>query len=87
MLSKIYRCWTVYGHSWRVVWLPIILWLASSTCAVLVIYSASQLLVGPGPEITRLEYLLNDAIAVFYSINIATNLFSTGMTTLFCFVI
>jgi len=86
---KIYRCWTVYGHSWRVVWLPIVLWLGSLTSLVLVTYSDSQLFVGttPDPGTKGLLSHLNDTVTGFYSTNIATNLFSTGMTTLFCFVI
>ena len=88
MLSKIYRCWTVYGHPWRVVWLPIILWLGSLTCAVLIVCFDHLLSVAATQEeFTRLLSLYDDAITAFYSINIATNLFSTGMTTLFCFVI
>jgi hypothetical protein len=89
MLSKIYRCWAVYGHSWRVVWLPIILWLGSLTCAILAAYWDFLLVLEAtqDPEIARRQSPFYDATTAFYSINIATNLFSTGMTTPFCFVI
>jgi hypothetical protein len=89
MLPKIYRCWIVYGYSWRVAWPLIILWLASLACTVLLVYSDSLLPVAAtqDPEVARLRSLFYDAVTTFYSTHIATNLFSTGMTTLFCFVI
>jgi hypothetical protein len=88
MLSKIYRCWTVYDHSWRVVCLPTIFWLGSLTCVVLVIYFNNLLSVTvKWEEFTRRVPLFEDGITAFYSTNIATNLFSTGMKFLFCFVI
>jgi hypothetical protein len=89
MLSKMYRCWAVYGHSWRVVWLPIMLWLGSLTCAVLAARwdFLSAVEATQDPEAASRQSLFYDPITAFYSINIATNLFSTGMTTLFCFVI
>ena len=86
--SKIYRCWTVYGYSWRVVWLPIIFWLGSLTCAILMLYAD---IFGTAETTKRIRHksaVLNfDAGIGFYSINIVTNLFTTGMTTIFYFAI
>src|ERR1700759_4000317 len=81
MPSKIYRCWTVYGHSWRVVLLPIIFWFGSLTCAVLVVYyDCLTALAGEDSSTIAgiIEFLLaDDTLIGFYSSNIATNLFVT----------
>ncbi|KAM6492056.1 hypothetical protein JOM56_011780 [Amanita muscaria] len=65
----IYRCWVVYGKSWRVVIAPVLLWLAALSCSVLVI--CSQLIVGWESGFYRLW-------VVFYCSNILTNVYATG---------
>ena len=88
MLFKVYRCWTVHGQSWRAVWLPIVFWLGALTCAVLsTYYDYYGLAAVATEEIERFLRLSDGATIGFFSSNIATNLFSTGTTTLFCFVI
>ena len=63
-------------------------WLGSLTCAILMIYYDYNFLAAGTPEeIERFARLLNGAMIGFYSSDIAANLFSTGTTTLFCFVI
>ena len=84
MLLKVYRCWTVYGQSWRIMWLPIMFWLGSLTCTFLTTYYDH---CGFTEEIERFLSIFDGATIGFYSSNIATNLFSTGTASLFCFVI
>ena len=85
MLSKVYCCWIVYGRSWRVVCLPIVFWPGSLTCAVLsVYYDVRSSLITDANSAWRAFFKLFDMTTVFFSCNIATNLFSTCMTTLFC---
>ena len=64
-------------------------WLGSLTCAILMIYCDYYLEVAVAAtgEVKRFLHLADVARIGFYSSNIATNLFSTGTTTLFCFVI
>ena len=84
MLSKIYRCWTVYGNSWRVVCLPMIFWFGTLTCAILNVYY--DYLTSVATDDSRIEWGLVrglDALTAFYSANIATNLYSTCKITLF----
>jgi hypothetical protein len=75
----IYRCWTVYNYSWRVVCLPIIFWFGSLICAVLILYYYWVLAVATGDSstLTRMLVRVLHAEIGFYSSNIATNLFST----------
>ena len=87
MPSKIYCCWTVYGHSWRVVLLPIIFWLGSLTCTVLTVYYDYLWALAAEDSSTTaatIDALLNnDALIGFFSSNLATNLFVTCTITLF----
>jgi hypothetical protein len=79
ILSKIYRCWTVYGRSWRVVCLPITFWFGSLTSAVLYIYY-DILFMATGESFHQVLIKDVDTQIAFYSSNIATNVFSTCMT-------
>lgn len=65
----IYRCWVVYGGSWRAIFTPVLLWLAALSCSVLVI--CSQLIVGWESRFYRLW-------VVFYCSNILTNVYATA---------
>ena len=63
-------------------------WLGSLTCAILTIYyDYYEAAAVATEEIERFLRLADRATIGFYCSDIATNLFSTGTTTLFCFVI
>ena len=81
MLSKIYRCWMVYGHSRRVVYLPIIFWFGSLTCIALYIYYDILFVTATDGSSRSGRAFVEEANTVigFYCCNIATNLFSTCM--------
>src|ERR1700759_3353859 len=88
VLSKIYRCWTVYGHSWRIVCLPIVFWFGSLTCIALVIYTKYEYTrVTSATSAIKLLVSNRDVGIGFYCGSIATNLFSTCLIIVFCFVI
>ena len=67
------------------------LWLGSLTCTVLVVYydypGLTAVTLGEEAEARRIARLSSSILVGFYSCNIATNFFSTGTTTLICFVI
>jgi len=76
----IYRCWAVYGHSWRIVCLPIIFWLGSFAFAVLIICESHLLALEKKEDSTTIKRhfvkYIDDVIGLATTI-IATNLFST----------
>jgi len=39
----LFRCWIVYGRSWLVIFLPIILWLGTTACGIMTVYVEATL--------------------------------------------
>ena len=80
----------VYGRSWRVVCLPVILWFGSLICTVLVVYYeilyATSVTTQDYSSASRAYTKAADTTIGIFSSNIATNVFSTGMTIPYCFV-
>jgi len=76
----IYRCWTVYGNSWRIVCLPITFWFCTVTSTILNIYYDHQMVeeMERGLDIVASGVRSADALIGLYASNIATNVFSTS---------
>ena len=82
---QMYRCWLVYFKSWRIVALPIMLWLACITCVILFNFwlitdlgTSGQLPLGFffTPRTHRLT-------AVFFCCSFVNNVYATCMSTSF----
>jgi len=76
----IYRCWTVYGNSWRIVCLPITFWFCTIAGTILNVYYDHQMVVEMerGLDIVASGVRSADALIGLYASNIATNVFSTS---------
>jgi len=66
----IYRCWSIYSHSWRIVIPPLILWLGGIVCMVLILYLLP--FSDPAHLLQR-----HTSWETFYSCNIALNIYAT----------
>ncbi|KAM6503912.1 hypothetical protein JOM56_000855 [Amanita muscaria] len=69
----IYRCWTVYGKSWRVVCLPLAFWASTITCAV-----AWMICNAVGLQLINSPTAMAIVVGVFYTCNFATNVYATS---------
>ncbi|KAM6490154.1 hypothetical protein JOM56_014346, partial [Amanita muscaria] len=71
----IIRCWLVYQRSGRVVFLPILLWLANLTFTILWLVTYTVFVVhAPGNE----SAITSPSFQVLYSCHFATNLYATS---------
>ena len=72
---QIYRCYVVFAHSWLVIIFPIILWLASLACSIMIIYITDTL--RQDTTISQ-QSLLKPFLYSFFIITIVLNLIVTG---------
>ncbi|KIL57868.1 hypothetical protein M378DRAFT_171250 [Amanita muscaria Koide BX008] len=70
----IYRCWIVYGKSWRVICVPVTFWLGSLACSALSSYYGALSLSSKNQNVFRSTEM---AIICFYVCNIATTVYTT----------
>ncbi|KIL59661.1 hypothetical protein M378DRAFT_30006, partial [Amanita muscaria Koide BX008] len=68
----IFRCWTVYGRSWRVICLPLVLWACTVACAV-----TWTVCNAVGVELINSPTAVAIGVGVFYACNFATNVYAT----------
>ncbi|KAM6499027.1 hypothetical protein JOM56_004535 [Amanita muscaria] len=69
----IFRCWTVYGRSWRVIYLPLVLWACTVACAV-----TWTVCNAVGVELINSPTAVAIGVGVFYACNFATNVYATS---------
>ncbi|KAM6499908.1 hypothetical protein JOM56_005416 [Amanita muscaria] len=68
----IYRCWILYGKSWRVICVPATLWLASLACSAIYLYFTLER--QPPPNVLQIEERL---ITSLYACNITITIYTT----------
>ncbi|PFH49355.1 hypothetical protein AMATHDRAFT_63426 [Amanita thiersii Skay4041] len=69
-----YRCWTVYGNSWRIVIIPFFLWLATVICTVI---GVQWVVVVLHTSNTRLSIVTSNANLAFFTCTIIINVWLT----------
>jgi len=72
----VYQCWIVYSRSFKVVILPVVLWLGSSVCFFMGMYANIELDLGHGIFISNWTYPLRTS---FWTASIGLNVYATGM--------
>ncbi|KIJ46937.1 hypothetical protein M422DRAFT_206169 [Sphaerobolus stellatus SS14] len=72
----VYRCWVIYGRSWKVVAIPLILWLGDIACAIGVI-RLEAILHQRTTTVTAAD--LTPWISSFWSLTISLNIITTGL--------
>lgn len=72
---KIYRCYVVFGHSWKIILLPILLWLADVAFSVMIIFITTTL--QKDTTISQ-QSLLKPFLYSFFVVTIVLNLITTG---------
>ncbi|KIL57880.1 hypothetical protein M378DRAFT_1027498 [Amanita muscaria Koide BX008] len=70
----IYRCWIVYGKSWRVICVPVTFWLGSLACSVLPSYYATLNFLSPNLNTFQSE---EKVLISLYVCNMATTIYTT----------
>ncbi|KAJ7036754.1 hypothetical protein C8F04DRAFT_1394021 [Mycena alexandri] len=71
----IYRCWVVYGRSWRIVAFPILLWIGGAVCTVTNIVLEARL----HSDALVTSKSLRPVIISFWVLTIVLNILTTGM--------
>ena len=74
-LSQIYRCYVVFAHSWKITIFPLLLWLASIACSVVIIDITATL--RKDTTISQ-QSLLKPFLYSFFVITIVLNFITTG---------
>lgn len=69
----IFRCWTVYGKSWRVICLPLVLWTCTVACAV-----TWTVCNAVGVKLIETPTVIAVGAGVFYVCNFATNVYASS---------
>jgi len=72
----IFRCWIVYGRSWLVIALPVILWLGTTVCGAMTIYVESTL--GSTGKLLNASTLV-PFITSMLCLTLATNVLTTSL--------
>ncbi|KAF8624575.1 hypothetical protein AX15_005806 [Amanita polypyramis BW_CC] len=80
----IYRCWVVYNNSWKIICLPVFLWISSVVISSYDIYIYVRILGTTDPgTIDKLTSLALPIWDGFFACNIAINIYATSMYILF----
>ena len=72
---QLYRCYVVFAHSWKIVLLPLLLWLASVACSIMIIFITATL--RKDTTISQ-QSLLKPFLYSFFIVTIVLNLIVTG---------
>ncbi|KIL63676.1 hypothetical protein M378DRAFT_11952 [Amanita muscaria Koide BX008] len=68
----IHRCWAVYGRSWRIVLLPVVLWFGIFTSSIVGVFVVAVTITEP------INIQLSLVWAVFFLCNIIVNIYATS---------
>jgi hypothetical protein len=74
-ISQIYRCWFIWSKSWRMIGLPILLWLGTLTCQIGLLVLLRSVVFGQTNSGNVLLWGLG-----FWALTISTNIFTTCMS-------
>lgn len=77
-LLQIYRCYVVFAHSWKIIILPLLMWLASLACSIVIIFITATL--RKDTTISQ-QSLLKPFLYSFFVDTIILNLMVTGEST------
>lgn len=72
---QIYRCYVVFAHSWLIIIFPMILWLASLACSIMIIFITATL--RQDTTISQ-QSLLKPFLYSFFIVTIVLNFIVTG---------
>ncbi|KAF8622928.1 hypothetical protein AX15_006637 [Amanita polypyramis BW_CC] len=71
---QIYRCWVVYGYAWRIICLPILLWISSVALSV---YAVRLCLLGLNGETDRSLSRVSQTWSEFFACSIVISVYAT----------
>lgn len=72
----IYRCFVIYSRSWKIILLPILMWLADVACSVMIIFITATL---RKDAVLSQQGLLKPFLLSFLIITIVLNFLTTGI--------
>jgi hypothetical protein len=74
-VCQIYRCFVIFAHSWRVAFVPVLMWLADLACSVMIIYITATL---RRDAVISQQSLLKPFLYSFFCVTITLNFVTTG---------
>ncbi|KAF7353728.1 hypothetical protein MVEN_01058000 [Mycena venus] len=74
----IYRCWIIYGKSWRIVAFSILMWLGGAACTAMIIHVEATL----HSKALITSSTLHPLVLSFWVLTIAQNILTTGLIVL-----